>query len=226
MSVYLPLQAREGVRIMDADTGISARSDVTTSSCPSPSLVAASRSRTAAVLALMGLAPVMLVIAVAIKLSDKGAALFTQVRVAKGGEPFRIYKFRTMAVDAEARLAEIRQDNEFDGVLFKIRKDPRVTSVGARLRKWSLDELPQLFNVLRGEMSLVGSRLALPDEAAAHAAYVPRRLVVKPGISGMWQVNGRSDLSWGNGAPGPPLRRELVVRSRPANPVEDVLCDV
>ena len=122
MSVYLPLQAREGVRIMDADTGISARSDVTTSSCPSPSLVAASRSRTAAVLALMGLAPVMLVIAVAIKLSDKGAALFTQVRVAKGGEPFRIYKFRTMAVDAEARLAEIRQDNEFDGVLFKIRR--------------------------------------------------------------------------------------------------------
>ena len=101
-----------------------------------------------------------------------------------------------MVVDAEARLAELRAENEFDGVLFKIRKDPRITAIGARLRKWSLDELPQLFNVLRGDMSLVGPRPALPDEAAVHADHVRRRLVVKPGLTGMWQVNGRSDLSW------------------------------
>ena len=101
-----------------------------------------------------------------------------------------------MVVDAEARLAEIREQNEFDGVLFKIRQDPRITAVGARLRKWSLDELPQLINVLRGEMSLVGPRPALPEEAARYADHVRRRLVVKPGLTGMWQVNGRSDLSW------------------------------
>jgi exopolysaccharide biosynthesis polyprenyl glycosylphosphotransferase len=152
--------------------------------------------RTAAVLSLMALAPLMLAIAAAIKLSDKGPALFTQTRVGKDGESFRIYKFRTMVVDAEARLAEIRERNELDGVLFKIRKDPRVTPVGARLRKWSLDELPQLINVLRGEMSLVGPRPALPEETAVYATHVRRRLVVKPGITGMWQVNGRSDLSW------------------------------
>ena len=147
-------------------------------------------------LVLLVLSPLMLTIALAIRLSDKGPALFTQIRVGKDGQPFKIYKFRTMVVDAEARLAEIRQRNEFDGVLFKIRKDPRITAVGARLRKWSLDELPQLFNVLRGEMSLVGPRPALPEEAAAYAVHVRRRLVVKPGITGMWQVNGRSDLSW------------------------------
>jgi exopolysaccharide biosynthesis polyprenyl glycosylphosphotransferase len=152
--------------------------------------------RTAAALGLLALSPLLLAIAAAIRLSDKGPALFTQIRVGKGGELFRIYKFRTMVVDAEARLAEIREKNEFDGVLFKIRRDPRVTAVGARLRKWSLDELPQLINVLRGEMSLVGPRPALPEEAARYAAHVRRRLIVKPGLTGMWQVNGRSDLSW------------------------------
>jgi exopolysaccharide biosynthesis polyprenyl glycosylphosphotransferase len=140
--------------------------------------------------------PVMLAIAVAIRLSDRGPALFIQTRVGKGGEPFKIYKFRTMVVDAEARLAEIRANNESDGLLFKIRRDPRITAVGARLRKSSLDELPQLINVLRGEMSLVGPRPALPEEAAKYADYVRRRLVVKPGLTGMWQVNGRSELSW------------------------------
>jgi exopolysaccharide biosynthesis polyprenyl glycosylphosphotransferase len=145
---------------------------------------------------LVTLGPVMLAIAVAIRLSDHGPALFVQTRVGKGGEPFKIYKFRTMVVDAEARLAEIRAKNESDGVLFKIRKDPRITAIGARLRKSSLDELPQLINVLRGEMSLVGPRPALPEEAAKYADYVRRRLVVKPGLTGMWQVNGRSELSW------------------------------
>jgi len=152
--------------------------------------------RAAAGLALMVLGPLMLVIAVAIRVSDKGPALFVQTRVGKGGQPFKIYKFRTMVLDAEARLTELRAKNEFDGVLFKIRQDPRVTAIGARLRKWSLDELPQLINVLRGDMSLVGPRPALPEEAAAYAAHVRRRLVVKPGLTGMWQVNGRSDLSW------------------------------
>ena len=152
--------------------------------------------RSVATLALLVLAPLMLAIAVAIRVSDRGPALFIQERVGKDGERFKIYKFRTMVVNAEARLAEIRQHNEFDGVLFKIRRDPRVTAVGARLRKWSLDELPQLINVLRGEMSLVGPRPALPQEAAEYAVHVRRRLVVKPGITGMWQVNGRSDLSW------------------------------
>jgi lipopolysaccharide/colanic/teichoic acid biosynthesis glycosyltransferase len=99
-------------------------------------------------------------------------------------------------VDAEARLTELREKNELDGVLFKMRRDPRVTRVGAHLRKWSLDELPQLFNVLLGEMSLVGPRPALPDEEARYAEHVRRRLVVKPGLTGLWQVSGRSDLSW------------------------------
>ena len=101
-----------------------------------------------------------------------------------------------MVVDAEEHLAALREKNEFHGVLFKIRRDPRITAIGAWLRKWSLDELPQLFNVLLGEMSLVGPRPALPEEADRYAEHVRRRLVVKPGLTGMWQVNGRSDLSW------------------------------
>ena len=152
--------------------------------------------RSVAVLVLLVFSPLMLGIALAVRLCDKGPALFTQVRVGKDARPFKIYKFRTMVVDAEARLAELREENEFDGVLFKIRKDPRITRLGARLRKWSLDELPQLFNVLLGEMSLVGPRPALPEEAARYADHVRRRLVVKPGLTGMWQVNGRSNLSW------------------------------
>jgi lipopolysaccharide/colanic/teichoic acid biosynthesis glycosyltransferase len=138
----------------------------------------------------------MLAIAVAIRFSDHGPALFIQTRVGKDGRPFKIYKFRTMVMDAEARLAEVRKQNDFDDVLFKVRADPRVTPVGARLRKSSLDELPQLINVLRGEMSLVGPRPSLPEEAAKYAAHVRRRLVVKPGMTGLWQVNGRSELSW------------------------------
>jgi exopolysaccharide biosynthesis polyprenyl glycosylphosphotransferase len=152
--------------------------------------------RSVAALVLLVFSPLMVAIAVTVRFCDKGPALFTQVRVGKDARPFKIYKFRTMVVDAEARLAALREKNEFDGVLFKIRKDPRITAVGARLRKWSLDELPQLFNVLLGEMSLVGPRPALPEEAARYADHVRRRLVVKPGLTGMWQVNGRSNLSW------------------------------
>jgi exopolysaccharide biosynthesis polyprenyl glycosylphosphotransferase len=152
--------------------------------------------RCVAALALVLLSPLMTAILVAIKLSGSGPFLFTQTRVGRDGQSFKIYKFRTMVVDAENLLAELREKNDFDGVLFKIRQDPRITAIGARLRKWSLDELPQLINVLRGEMSLVGPRPALPEEAARYAADVRRRLVVKPGLTGMWQVNGRSDLSW------------------------------
>jgi len=152
--------------------------------------------RCAAAMALIALSPLMLAIALIIRLHDKGPALFIQTRVGKGGQQFKIYKFRTMVVDAEARLTEVREKNDFDGVLFKIRKDPRITAIGVRLRKSSLDELPQLINVLRGEMSLVGPRPALPEEAAKYADHVRRRLVVKPGLTGMWQVNGRSELSW------------------------------
>ena len=138
----------------------------------------------------------MLAMALMIRWSDRGPALFAQTRVGKDGKLFKIYKFRTMVIDAEARLAEVRMQNDNDGVIFKMYNDPRVTSVGAHLRKWSLDELPQLFNVLIGNMSLVGPRPALPEQTALYADHVRRRLVVKPGVTGMWQVNGRSNLSW------------------------------
>ena len=152
--------------------------------------------RCAAAAALILLSPLMALLAVMIWLHDRGPALFTQIRVGKDGRVFRIYKFRTMVVDAEQRRAELLASNDHDGILFKLRKDPRVTAVGAHLRRWSIDELPQLLNVLLGDMSLVGPRPALPDEAAKYADHVRRRLVVKPGLTGLWQVNGRSDLSW------------------------------
>jgi exopolysaccharide biosynthesis polyprenyl glycosylphosphotransferase len=152
--------------------------------------------RCAAAAALIMLAPLMAALAATIWLHDRGPALFTQLRVGRDGHAFRIYKFRTMVVDAEQRKAELLADNDSDGVLFKLRKDPRVTAVGAHLRRWSLDELPQLFNIFLGHMSLVGPRPALPDEAERYAEHVRRRLVVKPGLTGLWQVSGRSNLSW------------------------------
>jgi len=152
--------------------------------------------RCIAAAALILLFPLMSVLASLIWLYDRGPALFTQTRVGKNGRVFKIYKFRTMVVDAEKRRAELLESNDHDGILFKIRKDPRITGVGAHLRRWSIDELPQLMNVLLGDMSLVGPRPALPDEAAKYADHVRRRLVVKPGLTGLWQVSGRSDLSW------------------------------
>jgi exopolysaccharide biosynthesis polyprenyl glycosylphosphotransferase len=152
--------------------------------------------RCVAAAALLLLSPLLAVFCAAIWLHDRGPALFTQVRVGKDGHVFRLYKFRTMVVDAEKRRAELVARNESDGVLFKLRKDPRVTAMGTHLRRWSIDELPQLLNVFLGHMSLVGPRPALPDEAANYADHVRRRLVVKPGLTGLWQVSGRSDLSW------------------------------
>jgi exopolysaccharide biosynthesis polyprenyl glycosylphosphotransferase len=152
--------------------------------------------RCVAAAGLLLLFPLMVLLGATIWLHDRGPALFTQTRVGKHGRVFRLYKFRTMVVDAEKRRAELLPSNDHDGILFKIRKDPRVTAVGAHLRRWSVDELPQLLNVLLGDMSLVGPRPALPAEAAEYADHVQRRLVVKPGMTGLWQVSGRSDLSW------------------------------
>jgi lipopolysaccharide/colanic/teichoic acid biosynthesis glycosyltransferase len=132
---------------------------------------------------------------VAVSITSSGPVLFRQQRIGRHGEVFSVLKLRTMYADAEQRLAEMLECNEADGLLFKIREDPRVTAVGRWLRRFSLDELPQLVNVLRGEMSLVGPR-PLPVDGAAFAPAERRRLLVKPGITGLWQVSGRSDLSW------------------------------
>jgi exopolysaccharide biosynthesis polyprenyl glycosylphosphotransferase len=152
--------------------------------------------RLAAGLALFVLLPACVVIALAIRMDDRGPVFFRQTRVGKDGGTFQVWKFRTMVVDAEQRLAHLTALNEGSGVLFKLRRDPRVTKVGTWLRRWSLDELPQLLNVLIGEMSLVGPRPALPQEAERYGEDMRRRLKVKPGITGLWQVSGRSDLPW------------------------------
>lgn len=147
-------------------------------------------------LALLVLSPVLLVVAVLVKLQDGGPVFFRQPRVGRGGDVFGMLKFRSMVVDAEARLAELRHQNEFDDVLFKMKEDPRITRVGRFLRRYSIDELPQLVNVIRGEMSLVGPRPPLSSEVDRYAVDVHRRLLVRPGLTGLWQVSGRSGLSW------------------------------
>jgi exopolysaccharide biosynthesis polyprenyl glycosylphosphotransferase len=139
--------------------------------------------------------PLLVFIAIAILVRDGGPVLFSQTRIGKDGEPFTVLKFRTMVPDAELRKQEILALNEGDGLLFKMRRDPRITATGACLRRWSMDEFPQLFNVVLGEMSLVGPRPPLPSEAARYGDDVRRRLVVKPGMTGLWQINGRSDLN-------------------------------
>jgi exopolysaccharide biosynthesis polyprenyl glycosylphosphotransferase len=149
----------------------------------------------AAVMGLVLLSPVVLVIAVAIKLGSPGPVFFRQIRVGQDGREFWCLKFRTMVVDAERRLAELAQETDGNGLLFKMREDPRVTSVGRRLRRYSLDELPQLVNILRGDMSVVGPRPPLPSEVANYTDDLRRRLLVRPGLTGLWQVSGRSDLS-------------------------------
>lgn len=147
-------------------------------------------------LALAVLAPVFLAIALAVKFSSEGPVLFAQERVGLRGRSFKMYKFRSMVVDAEAKLGKLRDQNEGSGPLFKLKVDPRVTKVGAWLRKFSLDELPQIYNVLRGDMSLVGPRPPLPSEVECYEGYTERRLFIKPGLTGLWQISGRSDLDW------------------------------
>ncbi|NMR28223.1 sugar transferase [Crystallibacter degradans] len=146
--------------------------------------------------ALLILAPLLVALAIVVKLDSDGPALYRQDRVGRRGKLFRMYKFRSMVQTAEQELAQLRDHNDGNGLLFKIRDDPRVTGPGKWLRKYSLDELPQFYNVLRGEMSLVGPRPPLPSEACNYQGHVHRRLFIKPGLTGLWQINGRSDLDW------------------------------
>jgi len=151
---------------------------------------------TVSIVALVLTAPITIVAALAVKWTSKGPVIFRQERVGRDGELFEVFKFRTMVVDAEAQLAALRELNEADGPMFKMAQDPRVTKVGAILRKLSIDEIPQFFNVLRGDMSVVGPRPALQSEVDQWTDDVHDRLRVLPGITGMWQVSGRSDTTF------------------------------
>jgi len=151
--------------------------------------------RAAAAIGLLLLSPLLIATAILIKTTSPGPVFFRQARVGREGKTFWVWKFRTMYVDAEERLAQLVDQNESDGLLFKMKNDPRITPVGRWLRRTSVDELPQLINVLKSEMSLVGPR-PLPAEDGDFLGDVRRRLLVRPGITGLWQVSGRSDLSW------------------------------
>jgi len=148
-------------------------------------------------LLLILLSPVLLIVMLLIYLDSPGRVLFSQQRVGKQGQCFTMWKFRSMCVDAEQRKDELKEKNEVEGgIIFKIEDDPRVTRFGRFLRKCSMDELPQLWNVLIGDMSLVGPRPALPDEVVQYTPYQCQRLSVKPGITGLWQISGRSKLKF------------------------------
>ncbi|HSE10588.1 MAG TPA: sugar transferase [Nocardioidaceae bacterium] len=147
-------------------------------------------------LGIIAISPLLLAVALLVKLEDGGPVLFRQTRIGRDGIEFGMMKFRSMVPDAEERLEDIRHLNESDGVLFKVKDDPRITRIGRFLRRYSIDELPQLFNVLKGDMSLVGPRPPLRDEVDAYEKDVRRRLLVRPGMTGLWQVSGRSSLSW------------------------------
>ena len=142
------------------------------------------------------LLPVMIIVAIRIKLDSTGTVFFTQERVGQDGRSFMMYKFRSMCTDAEYLLEKLQDKNEMSGPMFKIKEDPRVTKVGKFIRKTSIDELPQLFNILKGEMSVVGPRPSLPKEVAQFSSFQKQRLVAKPGLTCYWQVSGRSDVSF------------------------------
>ncbi|MGW0965735.1 sugar transferase [Streptomyces sp. NPDC002516] len=152
--------------------------------------------RLGAALLLLLFAPLMVLVGLLVMLDSRGGAFYRQRRVGKNGREFTILKFRTMVSGAHKARAELAGLDEGAGLLFKVRRDPRVTRVGTVLRRYSIDELPQLFNVLTGSMSLVGPRPPLPEESAAYGPDIRRRLLVKPGLTGLWQISGRSDLSW------------------------------
>ncbi|MFF5140184.1 sugar transferase [Streptomyces sp. NPDC013157] len=152
--------------------------------------------RVGAAVLLMLFAPLMASVALLVLADSRGGAFYRQRRVGKDGREFTILKFRTMVVGAHRARAQLADRDEGAGLLFKVRRDPRVTRVGAVLRRYSIDELPQLFNVLTGAMSLVGPRPPLPEECAAYDPDIRRRLLVKPGLTGLWQISGRSDLPW------------------------------
>ncbi|MFG2553440.1 sugar transferase [Streptomyces sp. NPDC048581] len=161
-----------------------------------PTLLKAATDRAGSLVLLMALAPLFALLAFAVRVSSPGPVIYRQVRVGRNGTPFPMWKFRTIVVDADRMKGDLAAANEHDGHMFKLRQDPRVTSVGRFLRRYSLDELPQLVNVLLGHMSLVGPRPPLPEEVARYDQVEMRRLSVKPGLTGLWQVSGRSDLSW------------------------------
>ena len=143
------------------------------------------------------LSPLFLIVAIAIKVEDpKGPVFYSQVRLGKKQSPFKMYKFRSMIVDADKHLKELLSENEVDGAMFKMKEDPRVTRVGQFIRKYSIDEFPQLVNVLLGNMSLVGPRPPLPREVQEYTEYDKQRLEVKPGCTGLWQISGRNDVSF------------------------------
>jgi exopolysaccharide biosynthesis polyprenyl glycosylphosphotransferase len=153
--------------------------------------------RSLAAFAVLMFLPLMVGLWLAVRLSSPGPAIFKQTRTGQDGREFTLLKFRSMYVDAEKRKAELEDRNErAEGLLFKIRDDPRITPVGRFLRRYSLDELPQLVNVMHGKMSLVGPRPPLPEEVELYQDDVRRRLLVKPGLTGLWQISGRSDLDW------------------------------
>jgi exopolysaccharide biosynthesis polyprenyl glycosylphosphotransferase len=152
--------------------------------------------RVTALLAIVLLSPVLLALAALVRCTSRGPALYLQERVGRNGSRFRMVKFRSMRTGAHDEVAELAAQNSADGPLFKIPDDPRITRVGKWLRRFSLDELPQLLNVVTGSMSLVGPRPPLPSEVEQYESDVRRRLLVKPGLTGLWQVSGRSDLSW------------------------------
>jgi exopolysaccharide biosynthesis polyprenyl glycosylphosphotransferase len=152
--------------------------------------------KSAAGLGVFFLLPVLLGLALAIKATSQGPVFFRQERVGRDGRTFAMLKFRSMVVDADRMVAALAAQNQGNGVLFKHRNDPRITRIGRVIRRYSLDELPQLFNVLRGDMSLVGPRPPLPSEVERYGFDMHRRFLVKPGLTGLWQVSGRSDLSW------------------------------
>ncbi|WP_299934444.1 sugar transferase [uncultured Pelagimonas sp.] len=142
------------------------------------------------------LSPILCLIALAIRMDSRGSAVFSQTRVGEFGAEFKLFKFRTMHLDAETRRADILAMSDREGLCFKSRQDPRITRVGSFLRKWSLDEIPQIFNVLKGDMSFVGPRPALPGEVEAYPEHALGRLLAKPGITGLWQVSGRADIGF------------------------------
>lgn len=143
------------------------------------------------------LSPLFLIVAIAIKVEDpKGPVFYSQVRFGKKQSPFKMYKFRSMIVDADKHLKELLSENEVDGAMFKMKEDPRVTKVGHFIRKHSIDELPQLLNVLLGNMSLVGPRPPLPREVQEYTEYDKQRLEVKPGCTGLWQISGRNNVGF------------------------------
>lgn len=147
-------------------------------------------------LAVVMLAPLLAAAALAVRLESPGPVIFCQTRVGRDGQTFRMFKFRSMFIDAEARRDALLAASDRQGICFKARNDPRVTRVGRFIRRCSIDELPQIFNVLRGDMAIVGPRPALPSEVAAYPARALGRLAVKPGITGVWQVSGRADVGF------------------------------